>query len=221
MGCTRANTDGNGEYREADKNGSVLARNPHFGHGACVTYRETPHPSSVSPMAICIPIEHFGHGACALYSRRHPRVQSMGQPADTMSARAYHPPSDNDRVSRALSAPHHGLRPRSNGRAGTWGKPELVAFPYWARTRRHLRPSPKSPKSRVRGSTRRPSSVVRALTRVQRYVRRSALELLLRLILRLSSPQELLMLLQLLLLLRATHDERAPLVVVEALQHQL
>ena len=54
MGCTRANTDGNGEYREADKNGSVLARTPHFGHGACVTYRETPHPSSVSPMAICI-----------------------------------------------------------------------------------------------------------------------------------------------------------------------
>jgi hypothetical protein len=42
----------------------------------------------------------------------------------------------------------------------------------------------------------------------------------LRLILRLSSPLELLMLLQL-LLLRATHDERAPLVVVEALQHQL
>ena len=75
--------------RQISKNGSVLARTPHFGHGACVTYRETPHPSSVSPMAICIPIEHFGHGACALYSRRHPRVQSMGQPADTMSARAY------------------------------------------------------------------------------------------------------------------------------------
>ena len=74
MGCTRANIDGNGVYREADKNGSVLARNPHFGHGACVTYRETPHPSSVSPMAICIPIEHFGHGAYALYSRRHPRA---------------------------------------------------------------------------------------------------------------------------------------------------
>ena len=132
MGCTRANNDGNGECREADKSGSVLARNPHFGHGACVTYRETPHPSSVSPMAIYIPIEHFGHGACAFYSRRHPRVQSMGQPADTMSARAYHPPSDNDRVSRALSALHHGLRPRSNGRAGTWGKPEVVALPYWA-----------------------------------------------------------------------------------------
>jgi hypothetical protein len=43
----------------------------------------------------------------------------------------------------------------------------------------------------------------------------------LRLILRLSSPLELLMLLQQQLLLRATHDERAPLVVVEALQHQL
>ena len=100
------------------------------------------------------------------------------------------------------------------------GKPEVVAIPYWARARRHLQPSPKSPKSRVRGSKRRPSSVVRALTRAQRYVRRSALELLLRLILRLSSPLELLMLLQL-LLLRATHDERAPLVVVEALQHQL
>ena len=73
--CTRANSDENGEHKEADKYGSVLARTPHFGHDACVTYRETPHPSSVSPMASCIPIEHIGYGACALDSRRRPRVQ--------------------------------------------------------------------------------------------------------------------------------------------------